>query len=30
VQMLEGEEPHPAVFTSVFHQGNTTAAPRLR
>lgn len=28
VDMLEGGEPHPATFTSVFHQGNTTAAPR--
>ncbi|MGO4537052.1 LacI family DNA-binding transcriptional regulator [Leifsonia sp. 2MCAF36] len=30
VEMLEGGEPHPSTFTSVFHRGNTTAAPRGR
>jgi DNA-binding LacI/PurR family transcriptional regulator len=29
VEMLEGGMPHPSTFTSVFHQGNTTAAPRV-
>ncbi|MBW8871498.1 MAG: LacI family DNA-binding transcriptional regulator [Leifsonia sp.] len=29
VEMLEGGEPHPDTFASVFHQGNTTAAPRV-
>ncbi|MCI0156725.1 LacI family DNA-binding transcriptional regulator [Leifsonia shinshuensis] len=28
VEMLEGRPPHPASFTSEFHRGNTTAAPR--
>lgn len=28
VDMLEGGVAHPATFTSVFHLGNTTAAPR--
>jgi DNA-binding LacI/PurR family transcriptional regulator len=28
VQMLQGEVPEPAAFTSVFHRGNTTAPPR--
>jgi DNA-binding LacI/PurR family transcriptional regulator len=28
VDMLEGSVAHPATFTSVFHLGNTTAAPR--
>jgi DNA-binding LacI/PurR family transcriptional regulator len=28
VDMLEGRTAHPATFTSVFHRGNTTAAPR--
>lgn len=28
VDMLEGRVAHPATFTSVFHLGNTTAAPR--
>lgn len=28
VEMLEGGTAHPATFTSVFHLGNTTAAPR--
>ncbi|WP_233265599.1 LacI family DNA-binding transcriptional regulator [Leifsonia sp. AG29] len=27
VDMLEGGEPHPTAFTSVFHRGNTTAPP---
>ena len=27
VDMLEGRQPRTASFTSVFHQGNTTAAP---
>ncbi|WP_223693248.1 LacI family DNA-binding transcriptional regulator [Leifsonia poae] len=27
VDMLEGVVAHPATFTSVFHQGNTTARP---
>jgi DNA-binding LacI/PurR family transcriptional regulator len=29
VEMLEGGEPIPSTFTSDFHQGNTTAAPRV-
>ncbi len=28
VEMLQGGDAHPASFTSVFHLGNTTAAPR--
>ncbi|MFP3467304.1 LacI family DNA-binding transcriptional regulator [Leifsonia sp. SIMBA_070] len=28
VEMLEGGEPRPSTFTSVFHRGNTTAEPR--
>ncbi|MGH1526889.1 substrate-binding domain-containing protein [Leifsonia sp. L25] len=28
VEMLAGGQPHPATFTSVFHQGNTTTAPK--
>ena len=28
VEMLSGGVPHPSTFTSVFHRGNTTAAPR--
>lgn len=27
VDMLKGETAHPASFASVFHRGNTTAAP---
>lgn len=30
VEMLQGGEPNPSTFTSVFHLGNTTAAPRER
>ena len=30
VEMLQGGEPNPSTFTSVFHRGNTTAAPRER
>jgi DNA-binding LacI/PurR family transcriptional regulator len=27
VEMLAGNDPSPVSFTTVFHQGNTTAAP---
>ena len=28
VELLAGNHPGPVSFTTVFHQGNTTAAPR--